>query len=466
MNKFLKILLISIFLVLLISPSTKAENWEKVEGSGFNNKRNDYAWSMETFKGKLYVGTLNLRGGGEIWCSNSGEQGTWQCVYDSRFSRNMGIRSLYNDEDQALYACTSNKQGAQILRTIDGQNWSTVVRRGFNNRKNITIRCMVRFEEYLYAGVGGDVARLYRSKNGLNWEIVNDESSFESTKVPNPQRGTLITNNIMIGELAVFNDQLYAFTWTKDVNYRSLRWLINRNIQESIQYKRYHSKRNQDPAQKSEASFLPSTTGAFEVWRSCDGVNWKKVVGQNDAYGNGMGFSDHDLDNMDNDLVTSTAVFQEKLYLGTEHDYGKTSIWRTGEGTQWEKVLDFYELGEKYNYYVWRMFPFNNKLYVGTANLGSADNPEVTGAQIWVSDSGDERTFYNLVRNGFDGEIVTVTSGLNIPKNYGVRSFGDFNDTLFVGTATMIGVPVRKRGRAGNFIVGRDVGCEIWKMTP
>ena len=54
MNKFLKILLIPIFLILLMPPSSKAVNWEKVEDSGFNNKRNDYAWSMETFKGKKF----------------------------------------------------------------------------------------------------------------------------------------------------------------------------------------------------------------------------------------------------------------------------------------------------------------------------------------------------------------------------------------------------------------------------
>ena len=33
---------------------------------------------------------------------------------------------------------------------------------------------MVRFEDYLYAGIGCNGAKLYRSKDGLNWELVQD----------------------------------------------------------------------------------------------------------------------------------------------------------------------------------------------------------------------------------------------------------------------------------------------------
>ena len=243
MKKYIKLLPVAFFIVLLMSyyHYSNAEDWQKVADTGFDNPRNDYVWSMETFKGKLYVGTLNLWGGAEIWSSNSGEPGTWQRVYKARFSRNYGIRRLYSDGDHVLYACASNKMGAQILRTFDGQNWKTVARRGFRNRKNMTIRCMVRFGEYLYVGVGGDAAKLYRSRDGLNWELVNDKS-FDSTKVPDPKKG-LVTNNVMIGELAVFNNQIYAFTWTKDANYRSTRWLLNRSIQESIQ-----DNNSQDPS--------------------------------------------------------------------------------------------------------------------------------------------------------------------------------------------------------------------------
>ena len=441
MDKYIKSLLIALFFIFFLSPSSNAQYWEKIISKGFGNPRNSYAWSMETFKGKLYVGTLNLNGGAEIWCSNSGKPGSWQQVYKAIFSRNTGIRCLYADGQKAFYACTSNKQGAHILRTTDGQTWTTVGKRGLGNRRNNTIRCMARFKKYLYVGMGTNGAKLYRSKEGFNWELVHARPSFASTKVQDPETKKLVENNLMIGELAVFNDHLYAFTWTNDGE----RGVITNNIQ-GIAKKNIVS---------PDTSLPYSPSGAFEVWRSKDGINWEKVVGQNDPYGNGLGFSDHDPENINNNVVPSVTVFQGHLYLGTENDYGKTAIWRTANGTYWKKVLDFYKLGERCNYYVWRMLPFHSQLFVGTLNIGSAINPAVTGAQIWVSDSGDPESFYNLIHNGFDGETLTVSLSLRIPKNIGIRTFGIINDTLFAGTATF---PITS--------LGKRAGCEIWKMVP
>ncbi len=441
MSKYTKAFIIAIFFVFCLYHPSHAQRWEKVADNGFGNSRNSYAWSMETFKGELYVGSLNLQGGAEIWCSNSGANDSWQQVYKAIFSRNTGVRCLYSDNQEVLYACTSNNQGTQILRATDGRTWTTVAQRGLENRNNTTIRCMVRFEDYLYAGMGCNGAKLYRSKKGFDWELVHDKPGFESTKVLNPRTGRLENNNLMIGELAVFKGYLYAFTWTND----GQKGAISKNVQNSTQKN----------ILASDALVPFSPVGAFEVWRSKDGINWEKVVGLNDPYGNGLGFSGYDPDNLDNNVVPSTTVFQERLYLGTENDSGKTAIWRTANGTHWKKVLDFEDLGEKCNYYIWSMLPFNDQLFVGTLNLGSTINPSVTGAQIWVSDSGDPGSFYNLVHNGFDGKKVTISPGFKIPKNMGIRTFGSLNDTLFAGTATY---PMSN--------LGLNVGCEIWKMIP
>ena len=119
---------------------------------GFDDPSNDYAWSMETFQGHIYVGTLNSMKGGQIWRSSSGQLDTWERVYRSFPQVNIGIRCLYNDNDQVLYACALNPRGVQILRTTDGEHWSVVGKAGLGNKRNTTIRCMVRFGEYLYAG--------------------------------------------------------------------------------------------------------------------------------------------------------------------------------------------------------------------------------------------------------------------------------------------------------------------------
>lgn len=452
--------IISSLLILLLSHYAGAESWEQVVTKGFGEPSNDYAWSMAVFKGKIYIGTLNFFKGGEIWRSSTGDPGNWQKVYNSPSSlfSNIGVRHLYVDGDEVMYACTVNANGAEILRTTNGQRWIAVENLG--KRDNAAFRCMIRFGDYLYAGAGSNEAQLYRSKDGFNWQVVNANPSFTSTKVSDPNSGSEVTNNTMIGELEVFNDQLYVFTWTREVRYR--------DIVEHMLGLTIDTPSRSNPSW-SDLSRSDPSPGAFEVWRSRDGVNWEKVVGKDDPYGNGMGFCLRDPDaGMDNDAIISTAVFRGQLYAGTLNSHADTAIWRTSDGTQWTKVLDFFDLGEKANYYVWRMIQFQDKLFIGTMNVGpSKENPDVTGSQIWASETGDSGTFYNLVHNGFDGETWSDGANVEIPKNIGIRTFGIFHDTLFAGTATIISTPITKRQSDGETrIAGRDIGCEVWRMIP
>ncbi|MEW5803583.1 MAG: hypothetical protein AB1847_15930 [bacterium] len=454
MKKPVQLCILIILLVLFLSQYSAAEHWEKVVSNGFGDPANDYAWSMKPFKGKLYIGTINWLKGGEIWCSPTGEAGDWQRVYSARSRTMAGIRNLYNDNDKALYACTADTTGAEILRTTDGRRWSTV-KRGGENRDNIAFRGITRFGEYLYAGGGEIKAQLYRSNNGLNWDRVDTRSNFESTKVLDPNTGEMITNNIMIGELAVFRDQLYAFTWTGGVDYRVI-------IERAFGYEKI----DMPSRSRSQASASP---GAFEVWRSSNGLEWEKVVGKDDPYGNGMGFCLRDPEGLANVGVTSVLTYKGQLYVGTANDHTHCSIWRTSDGTRWTKVVNFFDLGEKADYYVWRMIEFQDRLFAGVMNMGPSADPAITGAQIWASDSGDPGTFYNLVHNGFDGETWSDGAGIEIPKNGGVRSFGIFNGTLYAGTATILSVLIPQEkldGSEGRIsIAGKDIGCEVWKLV-
>jgi len=428
--------------------------WQRVVEKGFNDPKNDYAWSMASFKGRLYVGTLNSLWGAEIWSSSNGAPNTWTRSHKSYVISNNGVRYLYADGDSALYAGTFSKLGAQILRTTNGLAWTSVIQRGFGDRTNDTIRCMVRFGEYLYAGTGHNGAELYRSKDGFNWELADVNPKFTSTKVLDPLTNTLITNNIMIGELAVFNNQLYAFTWTTDLG------ILSQKFRKQLM--------NQNANGTETPEFFARTPGAFEVWRSSNGADWEKVVGLDDAYGNGMGFSLHDEANMANDVVTSVAVYNGHLYLGPQNANGRTALWRTADGTQWEKILDFWSLGELFNFYIWRMISFKQRLYIGTFNLLASPLPAISGGQIWVTESGDPGTFYKIVSNGFDGETICwLSDSIRIPKNYGIRSFAVHNNQLFAGTATIFSIPVPKfqGSQIGITIAGKDVGCEIWRMS-
>jgi hypothetical protein len=256
----------------------------------------------------------------------------------------------------------------------------------------------------------------------------------------------------MIGELVVFNNQLYAFTWAREFQYQDI---VVRML-------------GCDMRQSLVSSLYSRAPGAFEVWRSKDGINWEKVVGKDDPYGNGMGFCLKDpAEGLANDVVTSARVFKGKLYLGTMNDNAHSSVWSTSDGTTWTKVLDFFDLGEKANYYAWRMIQFQEKLFIGTMNIGQVTDPGVTGGQIWMSESGDHGTFYPVVHNGFDGETWTDGASIKIPKNIGIRTFAIFNNTLFAGTATIISAVIPKEDGSNDrrTVAGSNIGCEIWKMV-
>jgi len=471
MNKGIASVTLTGLLVFSFGLCAIAGEWGPVASKGFGNPNNDYAWSMASFRGYLYVGTMNPLNGAQIWRSRTGEAGTWKRVYRAPTLLTSGIRCLYADGNRALYAGTFGFLGGRILRSTDGQMWLPVGKWGFGDLRNISIRCMARFGDYLYAGTGGSDtpdltgrdtaeepsptygAQLYRSRNGFIWERVNADPDFRSTKVFDPSTNSEVINNINIGELAVFGGRLYAFTWTKDISFQSGADSATQKAPETT-------------LPDIAGPDFPTSAGAFEVWRSSNGVTWEKVVGKDDPYGNGMGFSlrDPDPDNMENDVVTSVAVFKDKLYLGTENTTGKTAVWRTDDGQEWTKVLDFYVLGERFNFYVWRMIAYNDTLFVGTMNMGPVEIPGVTGGQIWASCSGDISDFHNIVHNGFDGESIDM-GDIWMPKNYGVRSFGIINGSLFAGTATIPSIPMLGSDLPWDIpIAGKDVGCEVWKI--
>ena len=114
------------------------------------------------------------------------------------------------------------------------------------------------------------------------------------------------------------------------------------------------------------------------------------------------------------------------------------------------------------------MIPFRGKLYIGTFNMLASPIPGISGGQIWVTESGEPGTFYKIVSHGFDGETISwMSEAIRIPKNYGIRSFAVHNNQLFAGTATIFSIPVPRfnGSQIGITIAGKDVGCEIWKMT-
>ena len=188
-----------------------------------------------------------------------------------------------------------------------------------------------------------------------------------------------------------------------------------------------------------------------EIWRY-DGTTWEQVVGHNAPIMKG-GFG-----NFNNVGISSMEGFNGYLYAGTMNwdpsSYGGCEIWRTQDGVQWEQVVSH---GFKQNMstsdlvagvtntYVWSMEIFQNQLYVGTFNsrYRLVCNAGM-GCQLWRTDNGKNWCKVNLPT----GVTGVYQDGFGEPENYGTRTMVEYNNELYVGTAT-------------NLIHGK--GCEIWK---
>ncbi len=197
-------------------------NFSDINTAGFGNPDNRYSWSMVNFKGKIYVGTWNLRtplsifqlvlgflspgflagttSGTEVWRYDGGLTGkSWTRVVDNGLGDidNMGLRNMvvWDDPDDvpdrgpAIYGTTINlKDGLEVWRSFDGANWEIVVGRGArigngfgHGASNESGRGMLAVGDHLYVGAmrvqGGQI---WRTANGVDWELVTSVQKLES----------------------------------------------------------------------------------------------------------------------------------------------------------------------------------------------------------------------------------------------------------------------------------------------
>lgn len=113
-------------------------------------------------------------------------------------------------------------------------------------------------------------------------------------------------------------------------------------------------------------------------------------------------------------LVKSLEVYNGQLYAGTwgSEDGHPAQIWRASDGKTWNQVSPPWAAT---NGVAFDMQPFNNQLYVGTAN----DN----GGEIWRSSDGS--TWEQVVASGFGD------------ANNSIRTFDVFSNTVLVATANI-----------------------------
>eukprot|EP00923_Selenidium_pygospionis_P048760 GHVN01083790.1.p1 GENE.GHVN01083790.1~~GHVN01083790.1.p1 ORF type:complete len:404 (+),score=6.49 GHVN01083790.1:134-1345(+) len=350
---------------------------QQVNEDGFGDSMNKYTWSMATFKGGLYAGTLNTQfwnkpeeiegmedprdlhrlisdtDGAEIW-RYYGQ--SWTKIISVGFGNknNKGIRNLYEHTDGNLYAGTANYlDGAEIWRSSDGDSWTNIAREGFG-RGNGSARGMVSFRGALYVGTenslfGGEIWRW----DGYTWVQVVDG-------------GISSRRNLSIGELTVWQDLLYAFTWN---------------------------------------------AMGFEIF-VYDGTDFKQVASAG-------------ISNKFNSAGLGVAVYNDRIYVGTANYVTGAELYRSNDGFTFERIASK-GLGDIKQAYLWRLFESNGLLYIGTVNQGPIYAPVSAGGNVYRMDKNEQ--LEELV--GPVGSLAEA--GFGDWRNYGIRTMAG---KIYFGTA-------------------------------
>jgi hypothetical protein len=307
--------------------SSDGKTWSSVMTGGFGTAANYGTDHLLKFNGQLYAGTwncaddnCNTSNGGQIWRSPDGT--TWTEVVSGGFSDpvNGEIYSLAEFGNK-LYAATwtydDTVHGGEVWRSDSGDSgtWSRVVSNGFNgDTQNWAVRSFATMGGYLYAGTqntstGGEV---WRTSNGTSWTQVNTDGFGDA-------------DSYDLNSLAVFGGRLYAG--------------------------------------------IGHASGAgAEIWRcqTCDGTDWTQVAD------NGLG-----------DPATRTEPrlepFGGRLFLVVRNRVTGIQVWlcRTCDGTDWTQV-GFAGLGDSNNqHYADLTAVFADRLYIGTDNRAN-------GGEVWA----------------------------------------------------------------------------------
>jgi flagellin len=163
--------------------------WESVVVDGFGDPTNSSAHFLKVFGGYLYVGTRNSDVGAQLFRSRDGVNFNVVvgpgAATPAGFGHNDGAIFSMEVYKGSLYVGTTNwYQGYSVYKTDDGLNYTRVISGGFGDNTNAYAWRMQVFEDALWLGtmnrkVGTSAARVLRTFDGVNWtEMVGPTSPY------------------------------------------------------------------------------------------------------------------------------------------------------------------------------------------------------------------------------------------------------------------------------------------------
>ena len=220
-------------------------------------------------------------------------------------------------------------RGAEIWRTADGLTWTRVAENGFaNDIYNTGAISLAVYNGNLYAGTRhGDWYNDSHQDGPLGGEVWRSGDGTTWTRVNSPGFGMLEAHRVE--SLQVFQNGLYAYV-----------------------------------------SHVGGTSAGADVWRCTKTVcaeqgDWTKVAD------NGFGVPQ-------NQYLYAGVVSGGYLYTAVYNSITGVQLWRTADGSHWEKATSYDGLGNSNNSYVSNtaMTVFNGRLTLGVTNWAS-------GTSVW-----------------------------------------------------------------------------------
>ena len=464
-------------------------DFRQVAAHGWGDPFNAYAYSMEWFKGALYVG--NSRGNlimihrhhpewmntwpvrmpnefhdldfrAQIWRYQP-TTSLWQHVHSSPrvqgrkgqlVPRDIGYRSMATFRDAlyvAAFSTASSGLPPQILRSCNGSSYDPISNLGTNPELN-TYRILQVFGRHLYTSPTGKSGGEANASNSA--VVLQSEDPATQPWRPVSERGFGDPDNQTCFEMASFNNKLYVGTlnpisgfqiWTTDCQQQPFRWsrviangAYRGNLNElAISMCVFNGALYVGTAVQNGGYDRLNKVGpaASELIRIHPDDSWDLIVGAPRSTPDGRKFplsgKGPGFDNPFNGYFWRMAVHDGSLYLGT---YKWTVFLPYLSPHKWP--FDFHKIVDQ----------------IGIDELAYFAG----GCELWRSPDGVN--WLPVTRNGFDN-----------PYNYGIRTLQSTPYGLFVGTANPFGPDVAVRvskSKSGNdkweFRPNAKAGLEIW----
>ena len=345
--------------------------WAQQNLDGFGKLNNDGVFSLASFNGVLFAGTLDQNDKiAQIW--RKGSAG-WEEVISDGFedSNNISIRSMIAFNGY-LYAGTGNytsdttSNGGQLWRSPDGYTWQPIETDGFGNPNNVEIFYLTQIGANLCATTldqAGDGAQLWCSpsgdpgtwtQDGANGLGNTNNSAFPSSQTYNgdvfmgtyntvngaeiyqktlpsgswnkvAENGMGDSGNQGVSSMAVYNKFLYVAFHHADGGGSTI-WrcqVCNGSDWMNVMANGHgNSNANLDPVLVALKTGLYAIVGdsvdGLLVYQSKDGLTWVKVGS------NGLGSSN----NLETDWSNAATVLNNTFYLGSVNVYNGGGVWK------------------------------------------------------------------------------------------------------------------------------------------